>query len=165
MESNRPKSPEAFDFTQTEAAIVWSGSGVCLGISPSNLPGLRSLASAQTRGATGNGPEARGTARAGLSAMAAGNSGVAHAALRRDRGSHSLTLAGRAGNSAYQDVTRCCLPIIVSGLLRLSSQAAYAEVRAASGTRGRVSGRRRAQRHKSVVQYQRAVGDEHVLKG
>src|SRR5665213_4520085 len=29
------------------------------------------------------------------------------------------TLAGRAGNSAYQDVTRCCLPIIVSGLLRL----------------------------------------------
>jgi hypothetical protein len=28
VESNRPKSPEAFDFTQTEAAIVWSGSGV-----------------------------------------------------------------------------------------------------------------------------------------
>ena len=23
VESNRPRSPEAFDFTQTEAAIVW----------------------------------------------------------------------------------------------------------------------------------------------
>jgi hypothetical protein len=42
LESNRPKSLEAFDFTQTEAAIVWSGPGVCLGISPLNLPGLRS---------------------------------------------------------------------------------------------------------------------------
>jgi hypothetical protein len=30
VESNRPKSPEAFDFTQTEAAIVWCASGVCL---------------------------------------------------------------------------------------------------------------------------------------
>jgi hypothetical protein len=49
VESNRPKSPEAFDFTKTEAAIVWSGSGVCRGISPSNLPGLRSLASALRR--------------------------------------------------------------------------------------------------------------------
>jgi hypothetical protein len=38
VESNRPKSPEAFDFSQTEAVIVWSGSGVCLGVSPSNLP-------------------------------------------------------------------------------------------------------------------------------
>jgi hypothetical protein len=49
VESNRPKSPEVFDFTQTEAAIVRSGSGVCLGISPSNLSGLRSLASAHRR--------------------------------------------------------------------------------------------------------------------
>jgi hypothetical protein len=55
VESNRPKSPEAFDFTQTEAAIVWSGSGVCLGISPSNLPGLRSLASALCRARVASG--------------------------------------------------------------------------------------------------------------
>jgi hypothetical protein len=44
VESNRPKSPEAFDFTKAETAIVSSGSGVCRGISPSNLPDLRSLA-------------------------------------------------------------------------------------------------------------------------
>lgn len=49
VESNRPKSPEAFDVTQTEGAIVRSGSGICLAISPSNLPGRRSLASARRR--------------------------------------------------------------------------------------------------------------------
>jgi hypothetical protein len=30
VEGNRPNSLEAFDFIQTEAAIVWSGSGVWL---------------------------------------------------------------------------------------------------------------------------------------
>ena len=37
--SNRPKSPEAFGFTKTGTAIIWSGWGVCRGIGPSNLPG------------------------------------------------------------------------------------------------------------------------------
>ena len=43
------RSRGGVDFTKTEAAIVWSGSGVCRAISPSNLPGLRSLASALRR--------------------------------------------------------------------------------------------------------------------
>ena len=43
VESNRPNSLEAFDFIQTEAAIVWSGSGVWLGVDAEH-PALLKLA-------------------------------------------------------------------------------------------------------------------------
>ena len=43
VEGNRPNSLEAFDFIQTEAAIVWSGSGVWLGVDAEH-PALLKLA-------------------------------------------------------------------------------------------------------------------------
>jgi len=48
VESNRPKSPVAFDFAR-RPAVVWSRSAVCLRIRPSNLAGPCSMPSALRR--------------------------------------------------------------------------------------------------------------------
>ena len=49
VESNRPKSPAAFDFARSRPAVVWSRSAVCLRIRPSSLPDLCSMPSAPRR--------------------------------------------------------------------------------------------------------------------